>query len=129
MLLLALQPCRHRHRSCRHHQCLFHRPPPSPTLVAVTITITLFIAITIARPPPLPLLAAVAIASLPSATTITVEYSAKLEGWVPAVHDGDTVIIEVTPGGPTDEVRVKLKRSSLADEGTIFARRKVVVAP
>lgn len=63
------------------------------------------------------------------ATTITVEYSAKLEGWVPAVHDGDTVIIEVTPGGPTDEVRVKLKRSSLADEGTIFARRKVVVAP
>jgi hypothetical protein len=63
------------------------------------------------------------------ATTITVEYSAKLEGWVPAVHDGDTVIIEVTPGGPTDEVRVKLKRSSLADEGTIFARLKVVVAP
>jgi hypothetical protein len=48
MLLLALQPCRRRHRSCRPCQCLFCRPPPSPTLVAATITITLF-----ARPPPL----------------------------------------------------------------------------
>ena len=55
MLLLALQPCCRRHRSCRRHQCPFRRPPPSPTLVTVTITITitLFVAIAITRPPPL----------------------------------------------------------------------------
>lgn len=62
-------------------------------------------------------------------TSIIVEYGSNLNGWTPAEHDGDDVIVTVTPGSPTDAVEVKLKRSTLAIDGKLFARLKVVVSP
>jgi hypothetical protein len=60
-------------------------------------------------------------------TTIAVEYGNDLVGWTTAVDDNDNVDIIVNPGSPTDEVLVKLKRSTLAAGGRIFARLNVVV--
>jgi hypothetical protein len=60
-------------------------------------------------------------------TTIAVEYGNDLDGWTTAVDDNDNVDIIVNPGSPTDEVIVKLKRSTLAAGGRIFARLNVVV--
>ena len=62
-------------------------------------------------------------------TTIMVEYGNNLAGWTTATHDGANVIIETTPGIPTDAVKVKLKRTTLGATGRIFARLKVVVTP
>ena len=62
------------------------------------------------------------------ATTILVQYGSTLGGWTTAVHDGDNVIISETNGSPKDLVRVRLKRSTLAPAGSIFARLKVMVA-
>ena len=61
-------------------------------------------------------------------TNIAVEYGNDLVGWTTAV-DNDDVDIIVTPGTPTDEVQVKLKRSTLGAPGRIFARLNVVVTP
>ena len=61
-------------------------------------------------------------------TAIAVEYGNNLAGWTTAV-DNDDVDIIVTPGSPGDAVQVKLKRSTLAAGGKIFARLKVVVTP
>jgi hypothetical protein len=71
-----------------------------------------------------------------SDTAIVVEYGTTLasNGWVSAVHDGsDVIIIEtdnhysVSPG--IDKVEVKLKRSTLASGGKLFARLRVEQAP
>jgi autotransporter-associated beta strand protein len=62
-------------------------------------------------------------------TAITVEYGSTLAGWTTAVDDDDNVDIIVTPGTPSDTVQVKLKRSSLAAAGKLFARLKVLVTP
>jgi hypothetical protein len=62
-------------------------------------------------------------------TSILVEYGNNLVGWTTAVDDNDNVDIIVNPGSPTDEVIVKLKRSTLGTGGKIFARLKVVVTP
>ena len=62
-------------------------------------------------------------------TTIEVQYGSDLNGWTPAVHDGDNVVIQTTEGDPKDGITVKLKRSTLAIDGRIFARLKVTVAP
>ncbi|MCU0794347.1 MAG: autotransporter-associated beta strand repeat-containing protein [Akkermansiaceae bacterium] len=62
-------------------------------------------------------------------TSIAVQYGTTLNGWTTAVHDGDNVIIQVTDGSPSDAVVVKLKRSSLAASGRIFARLSVTVTP
>jgi autotransporter-associated beta strand protein len=68
-------------------------------------------------------------AAADTGTTITVEYDTDLAGpWTTAVHDGDNVIIAVTDGTPTDTVVVKLKRSTLATTGRLFARLNVEVA-
>lgn len=62
-------------------------------------------------------------------TAITVEYGSTLAGWTTAVDDDDNVDIIVIPGTPSDTVQVKLKRSSLAAAGKLFARLKVLVTP
>ena len=62
-------------------------------------------------------------------TDITVQYGSDLAGWTTAVDDNDNVEIEVTPGSPKDTVVVKLKRSTLAAGGKLFARLNVVVTP
>jgi hypothetical protein len=61
-------------------------------------------------------------------TILAVEYGNDLSGWTAAVHDGDNVIITETPGGPTDSVEVKLRRSTLGAGGRIFIRLRVSVA-
>ena len=60
-------------------------------------------------------------------TTITVEYATNLAAWTPVGADTDDVKTEVTPGSPTDTVVVKLRRSTLAPDGKLFARLKVMV--
>ena len=60
-------------------------------------------------------------------TTISVQYGSGLAGWITAVDDGDNVIISATDGGPTDLVRVKLKRSTLETGSKLFARLNVVL--
>lgn len=62
-------------------------------------------------------------------TTIAVQYGSDLSGWTTAVHDGTNTVITLTPGSPSDEVQVKLRRSVLAPTGKIFARLNVVVTP
>jgi autotransporter-associated beta strand protein len=62
-------------------------------------------------------------------TAITVQYGTDLVTWTTAVDDNDNVEIEVTGGSPTDTVVVKLKRSTLASGGKLFARLNVVVTP
>lgn len=62
-------------------------------------------------------------------TTIAVQYGNDLSGWTTAVNDGTNVIVTVTTGSPTDQVKVKLKRSTLGANGKLFARLNVVVAP
>ncbi len=62
-------------------------------------------------------------------TAISVEYGTTLAGWTTAVDDNDNVEIEVTNGSPNDTVVVKLKRSTLAPTGRIFARLKSIVTP
>ena len=62
-------------------------------------------------------------------TAISVQYGSDLSGWATAVHDGTDVIITETPGSPTDQVEVKLKRSTFAAGGTLFARLKVAITP
>jgi hypothetical protein len=62
-------------------------------------------------------------------TAISVQYSDDLSDWPTAVHDGTDVIITETPGSPTDQVVVKLKRSTFAPGGTLFARLKVAITP
>lgn len=58
-------------------------------------------------------------------TSITVQYSTDLDGWTPAVNDGEDVII----GSEEGLVVVRFKRSALAPDGKVFARLKVVVTP
>lgn len=66
-------------------------------------------------------------------TTITAEYSTTLGSWTTAVDNADIDIIvtdnhySVTPG--VDRVEVKLKRSTLAPGGKLFARLKSVHTP
>jgi autotransporter-associated beta strand protein len=60
-------------------------------------------------------------------TAIEVQYGSDLAGWTTAVDDNDNVDIITTPGSPTDEVVVKLKRATLGAGGTLFARLKVAV--
>lgn len=62
-------------------------------------------------------------------TAISVQYSDDLSDWPTAVHDGTDVIITETTGSPTDQVVVKLKRSTLAPGGGLFARLKVAITP
>lgn len=62
-------------------------------------------------------------------TAIAVEFGNNLTGWTAAVENGDDVIINVTPGNHKDSVVVKLKRTTLAQGGKIFARLKVLVTP
>jgi fibronectin-binding autotransporter adhesin len=62
-------------------------------------------------------------------TAISVQYSDDLSDWPTAVHDGTDVIITETPGSPTDQVVVKLKRSTLAPGGGLFVRLKVAITP
>ncbi len=66
-------------------------------------------------------------------TTIAAEYSTTLAGWTTAVDNADIDIIvtdnhySVTPG--VDRVQVKLKRSTLAPGGKLFARVKGTNTP
>ena len=69
-------------------------------------------------------------------TTMIVQYGTTLgsAGWVTAMHDGSNVIItetdnhySTTPG--IDRVVVKLKRSTLASGGKLFARLRVEQSP
>ena len=62
------------------------------------------------------------------------EYGTNLGGWTPAVDNADIDIIETddhyapAPDG-VDRVVVKFKRSTLAPDGELFVRLKVVKAP
>lgn len=60
-------------------------------------------------------------------TNIAVEYGTKPGEWTTAVDDGDNVIIEETPGTPSDSVVVKLKRSTLAPDGKLFVHLSVTM--
>lgn len=65
-----------------------------------------------------------------SGTAITAQYGSTLTGWTDAVHDGTDVIITVSDdsfGAGIDKVEVKLRRSTLAPGGKLFARLNVVV--
>ncbi len=66
-------------------------------------------------------------------TVISVEYGSNLIGWSTAVHDpgGTGVIINETPGSPTDavEVKIPISESEAPDDNKLFARMKVVVTP
>ena len=60
-------------------------------------------------------------------TDLTVESSSDLVTWTTAVHDGDSVIIEVTDATPADTVVVKWKRPTLAPMPPLFTRLKVTI--
>lgn len=62
-------------------------------------------------------------------TAITVEYGTDLSGWTTAVA-GPDIIINVTDDGAAvgvDLVEVKIRRSTFAVDGKLFARLNVVV--
>ena len=61
--------------------------------------------------------------------TIIAQYGNSLGGWTNAVDDNANVKIETTDGSPSDTVTVKLKRSTLAPGGRLFARLKAVKTP
>jgi hypothetical protein len=70
------------------------------------------------------------VAEADASTSIMVQYDTDLQDqWATAFHNGDNVIIQITDGSPKDTVVVKLKRSTLAVGGKLFARLNVEVTP
>ncbi len=61
-------------------------------------------------------------------TAIVVEYGSDLTGWTPAANAVAGVIINETPGSPSDVVEVKIPKS-LEVGSKLFARLNVVVSP